>query len=71
MWQNAQSIHDLRTEIARDIYFECKYTWYWLAKIIEVRSFANNTLNMDELIEVVEYIDKKIEEFWITYLRLK
>jgi len=28
-----------------------------------VRSFANNTDNMDELIEVVEYIDKKIEEF--------
>jgi len=43
MASNAQYINDLRTELARDIYYECKYAWYWLAKIIEVRSFANNT----------------------------
>jgi len=71
MQKNAKSIHDLRQDLARDIYFECKYARYRLAKIIEVRSYANNTLNMEELLEVVDYVDKKIEEFRCTYLWLK
>jgi len=25
MGQNAKSIHDLRSELTKDIYFECKY----------------------------------------------
>lgn len=71
MQKNAKTIHDLRQELARDIYFECKYARYWLAKIIEVWSYANNTLNMEELLEVVDFVDKKIEDFKCTYLRLK
>ena len=28
MASNAKTIHDLRTELARDIYYECKYARY-------------------------------------------
>lgn len=58
MSKNAKYINDLRTEVVRDIYMTCRISRIRIAKIIEVRSFANKLSDMDALLEVVDFLDK-------------
>lgn len=53
------------------MYNDCQYERFKIAKMIEVRSFANNTSGMSDLLDVMDYMDKKLDEFKVTYLKLK
>lgn len=47
------------------------FEWIYVAKIVEARSNANKTENLEEMIELIDFMDKKIDEFKETYMRLK
>jgi len=71
MSNNAEYITDLRTDIVHDIYTTCRVSRARIAKIIEVRSFANKLNDLESLLEVLDFIDKKIELFRSKYQKLK
>ena len=71
MSNNAEHINDIRTEVVQDIYNTCRISRARIAKIIEVRSFANKLNDLESLLEVLDFIDKKIELFKAKYKKLK
>lgn len=71
MSNTAEHINDLRTEVVADIYTTCRVSRVRIAKIIEVRSFANKLNDLESLLEVLDFIDKKIELFKAKYKKLK
>jgi hypothetical protein len=71
MANNSEHINDLRTEVVSDIYTTCKVSRVRIAKIIEVRSFANKLEDLESLLEVLDFIDKKLDAFRIKYKKLK
>ena len=71
MSNGAEYIGDLRTEVVQDIYTTCRVSRLRIAKIIEVRSFANKLTDLESLLEVLDFIDKKIELFKGKYKKLK
>lgn len=71
MCKNAELINDLRTEVVREIYMTCKIARIRIAKIVEVRSFANKLDDLESLLEVIDFIDKKLDAFRAKYKKLK
>ena len=71
MTRSAEYINDLRTEVVRDIYNTCRVARMRIAKIVEVRSFANKLNGMDSLLEVIDFLDKKLDAFRERYTHLK
>ena len=69
--KEAKTFNDLATEVARDVYNECRMSWFRIAKIIETRSFHNKMHGMEELLEALDYMDKRIDKFRATYRKLK
>ena len=58
MARTAEYINDLRTEVVKDIYTTCRIARLRIAKIVEVRSFANKLNDMESLLEVIDFLDK-------------
>lgn len=58
MSNSAEYIDDLRTEVVNDIYITWRISRIRIAKIVEVRSFANKLDDLEALLEVLDYIDK-------------
>lgn len=71
MSNNAEHINDLRTEVVKDIYTTCKIARTRIAKIVEVRSFANKLSDLEALLEVIDFMDKKLDAFRSKYNKLK
>jgi len=69
--KEAKTFKDLATEVARDVYNECWMSRFWIAKIIETRSFHNKMSGMEELLEALDYMDKWLDKFRSTYRKLK
>lgn len=71
MCTNAEHINDLRTETVSDVYTTCKISRARIAKIVEVRSFANKLDDLESLLEVLDFMDKKMDAFKAKYNKLK
>ena len=71
MWNTAEHINDLRTDVVQDIYTTWRISRVRIAKIVEVRSFANKLNDLEALLEVLDFIDKKIDIFKTKYKKLK
>lgn len=71
MCSNAENINDLRTETVSDVYTTCRISRARIAKIVEVRSFANIIEDLESLLEVLDFLDKKLDAFKGKYNKLK
>ena len=71
MGNNAEHINDIRTEVVKDVYLTCKITRVRIAKIVEVRSYANKMEDLEALLEVLDFLDKKIDSFKAKYIKLR
>lgn len=71
MGNNAEHINDIRTEVVKDVYMTCKITRVRIAKIVEVRSYANKMEDLEALLEVLDFLDKKIDAFKAKYIKLR
>ena len=62
----------MRSELATDIYQTCLMMRRRVARIVQAKSFQNVDIQgVTEMLEIIDYIDKKLEGYKKTYLKLK
>jgi hypothetical protein len=62
----------LQSEIATDIYQTCLMMRRRVARIVQAKSFSNVDIKgVTELLEIIDYIDSKLEGYKKRYLKLK
>jgi hypothetical protein len=62
----------MKTEVATDIYQTCLMMRRRVARIVQAKSFSNIDVDsVAELLEVIDYIDRKLESYKAKYLKLK
>lgn len=68
----AESLDEMKSEVATDIYQTALMMRRRVARIVQAKSFSN--VDMDsvaDLLEILDYIDKKLESYKKKYLKLK
>lgn len=66
------TIEDLQSEVATDIYQTCLMMRRRVARIVQAKSFLNVDMKgVTELLEIIDYIDTKLEAYKKRYLKLK
>ena len=66
------NLEDMKSEIATDIYQTCLMMRRRVARIVQAKSFQNvDIAGVTELLEIIDYIDKKLEAYKKKYLKLK
>lgn len=61
---SSEVIDDLKSEVASDIYSTCLMMRRKLARIVQAKSFQNVDMeSVSELLEIIDYIDKKLNEY--------
>jgi len=62
----------MRSELATDIYQTCLMMRRRVARIVQAKSFQNFDIQgVTEMLEIIDYIDTKLEGYKKTYLKLK
>lgn len=62
----------MKSEIATDIYQTCLMMRRRIARVVQAKSFANRDMDqVTELLEVLDYIDKRLETYKKRYLKFK
>lgn len=62
----------MRSEVATDIYQTCLMMRRRVARIVQAKSFQNIDIQgVTEMLEIIDYIDTKLEGYKKTYLKLK
>ena len=62
----------MRSELATDIYQTCLMMRRRVARIVQAKSFQNVDIQgVTEMLEIIDYIDTKLEGYKKTYLKLK
>jgi hypothetical protein len=70
--QRTKSLEEMRSELATDIYQTCLMMRRRVARIVQAKSFQNVDIQgVTEMLEIIDYIDKKLEGYKKTYLKLK
>ena len=68
----ADTLDDLKSELATDIYQTCLMMRRRVARIVQAKSFQNiDVESVAELLEIIDYIDKKLEVYKKKYLKMK
>ncbi len=63
---------DLKSEVATDIYQTCLMMRRRVARIVQAKSFSNVDIEaVAELLDIIDYIDKKLEAYKKKYLKFK
>lgn len=69
---NAESLDEMKSEVATDIYQTCLMMRRRIARIVQAKSFSNVDIDsVVGLLEILDYIDKKLETYKKKYLKLK
>jgi hypothetical protein len=70
--QRTKSLEEMRSELATDIYQTCLMMRRRVARIVQAKSFQNFDIQgVTEMLEIIDYIDTKLEGYKKTYLKLK
>jgi len=70
--QRTKSLEEMRSELATDIYQTCLMMRRRVARIVQAKSFQNVDIKgVTEMLEIIDYIDTKLEGYKKTYLKLK
>jgi hypothetical protein len=68
----AESLEDMKSEVATDIYQTCLMMRRRVARIVQAKSFSNIDIeSVAELLQIIDYIDTKLESYKKRYLKLK
>lgn len=68
----AETLDEMKSDIATDIYQTCLMMRRRVARIIQAKSFGNVDIeSVASLLEMIDFIDKKLELFKKKYLKLK
>ncbi|CDW84727.1 tom1-like protein 2-like [Stylonychia lemnae] len=68
----AESLDELKSEVATDIYQTCLMMRRRVARIVQAKSFTNTDIeSVAELLDIIDYIDKKLESYKKKYLKYK
>jgi hypothetical protein len=69
---NAESLDEMKSEVATDIYQTCLMMRRRIARIVQAKSFTNVDLDsVVSLLEILDFIDNKLETYKKKYLKLK
>ncbi len=70
--QRTKSLEEMRSELATDIYQTCLMMRRRVARIVQAKSFQNVDIQgVTEMLEIIDYIDTKLEGYKKTYIKLK
>lgn len=62
----------MKSELATEIYQTCLMMRRRVARMVQAKSFSNIDIEyVADLLEILDYIDSKLEEFKKKYLKLK
>jgi len=62
----------MRSELATDIYQTCLMMRRRVARIVQAKSFENVDIQgVTEMLEIIDFIDTKLEQYKKSYLKLK
>lgn len=68
----AESLEDMKSEVATDIYQTCLMMRRRVARIVQAKSFSNVDIeSVAELLQIIDYIDTKLESYKKRYLKFK
>ena len=68
----AETLEDMKSEVATDIYQTCLMMRRRVARIVQAKSFSNVDIeSVAELLSIIDYIDTKLEAYKKQYLKLK
>lgn len=66
------NLEEMQSEVATDIYQTCLMMRRRVARIVQAKSFLNVDMRgVTELLEIIDYIDSKLEAYKKRYLKLK
>ena len=67
-----KSLDEMRSELATDIYQTCLMMRRRVARIVQAKSFENVDIKgVTDMLEIIDYIDTKLENYKKMYLKLK
>jgi hypothetical protein len=62
----------MRSELATDIYQTCLMMRRRVARIVQAKSFENVDIQgVTDMLEIIDFIDTKLEQYKKSYLKLK
>ena len=62
----------MRSELATDIYQTCLMMRRRVARIVQAKSFENVDIQgVTDMLEIIDFIDTKLEHYKKSYLKLK
>ncbi len=62
----------MKSDVATDIYQTCLMMRRRIARIVQAKSFQNYDIEaVSEMLEVIDFIDNKLESYKKKYLKLK
>lgn len=70
--ERTRSLDEMRSELATDIYQTCLMMRRRVARVVQAKSFQNvDIAGVTAMLEVIDFIDEKLEKYKKTYLKLK
>ena len=70
--ERAESLDEMKSEVATDIYQTCLMMRRRVARIVQAKSFANVDIqHVTELLEIIDFIDRRLEAYKKRYLKFK